>query len=73
MTTVRGYYDGSQIVMNEKMNLNVGQEVIVTILNMPAKEHKSEIDLSKYMGRGEKMFHTDAQDYVKELRTNDRL
>lgn len=50
----------------------IGQEVIVTILDMPEKKKKS-INLEKYMGRGKKMFTDDAQEYVKELRSNDRL
>ena len=29
--------------------------------------------LKQYVGRGEKMFHTDAQEYVRELRVDDRM
>ena len=35
--------------------------------------NKNKIDLKKYMGRGKKMFDTDAGDYVKELGENDRV
>ncbi|MBQ8693018.1 MAG: hypothetical protein IJ520_07740 [Synergistaceae bacterium] len=31
------------------------------------------IDLDYYMGRGEKMFDYDAQEYIRELRSSDRL
>ena len=72
LTAVKGYYDGKQIVMNEDVKLAAGQEVIVTILEMQNKAKKT-IDLKKYMGRGEKMFQTDAQDYIKGLRDSDRV
>ena len=29
-------------------------------------------NLSRYIGRGKKMFHGDAQDYIRELRDCDR-
>ena len=67
LAAVKGYYNGKQIVMNEDVKLAAGQEVIVTILEMQNKAKKT-VDLKKYMGRGEKMFQTDAQDYIKELR-----
>lgn len=72
LAAVKGYYNGKQIVMNEDVKLADGQEVIVTILEMQNKAKKT-IDLKKYMGRGEKMFQTDAQDYIMELRDSDRI
>ena len=72
LAAVKGYYDGNQIVIDEDVDLSVGQEVIVTILEKSTQARK-KIDLKKYMGRGEKMFQTDAQDYIRELRDNDRL
>ena len=50
-----------------------GQEVIITVLKPIEPEKKNTIDLTKYMGRGKKMFEYDSQEYVKELRSNDRL
>lgn len=72
LTAVRGYYNGHQIVIDEDIKMIAGQEVIVTILDRKAEEGK-KIDLSQYMGRGKKMFQTDAQEYIKELRENDRI
>ena len=72
LTAVKGYYDGTQIVMDENVNLKVGQEVIVTILDMQKKARK-KVNLKQYVGRGEKMFHTDAQEYVQGLRADDRI
>lgn len=72
MAAVKGHYDGTQIIMDESVNLREGQEVIVMILDLEKKD-KEKIDLKKYMGRGEKMFQTDAQDYVKGMRVDDRI
>lgn len=72
MAAVKGHYDGTQIIMDESVNLREGQEVIVMILDLEKKD-KEKIDLKKYMGRGEKMFQTDAQDYVKGMRADDRI
>ncbi len=72
LAAVRGYYNGSHIVIDEDISLSTGQEVIVTILDTQnAPDEK--IDLKKYMGRGEKMFHTDAQEYIREMRDSDRI
>lgn len=73
MTSVKAHYNGSQIVMDEDIGLAEGQELIITLLNIKPKKKKPEIDLDRYIGRGEKMFNRDAQDYVKELRSNDRI
>lgn len=72
LAAVKGYYNGSHIVINEDIGLSAGQEVIVTILDTQSVPEK-KIDLKKYMGRGEKMFHSDAQDYIREMRDNDRI
>ena len=37
-TAVRGYYDGTQIVLNENIKLSYGQQVIVTILKSELPE-----------------------------------
>ena len=77
MTSIRGHYNGSCVILDEKITLTAGQQVIITVLNTvdsPTFRAKTDkLDLSQYMGRGEKMFHTDAQEYVKELRANDRV
>ena len=68
---VNGYYNGNNIVLEEDVSLAEGQRVIVTIPDTTQKKEK--IDLERYIGRGKKMFHSDAQEYVRELRENDRL
>lgn len=73
MTAVNGYYDGSRIVMDEEIPLRKGQRVIITLLEPPTRAPRDDIDLRKYMGHGRKMFHGNADAYVKELRTGDRI
>ena len=72
LTAVNGYYNGEHIVTEEKVHLIAGQKVIITILEY-TPEKKKNIDLSSYMGRGEKLFHSDANDYVRRLRSDDRI
>ncbi len=71
LAAVNGYYNGDSIVLEEEVSLEKGQKVIVTILD--AKQKKERIDLEHYIGRGKKMLNSDAQDYVRELRENDRI
>lgn len=72
-SAVKGYYDGSKIVMDEEIPLTAGQELIIMILE-PAEAEAKQVDLRKYMGRGKKMFpDSDPADYVRELRENDRV
>ena len=71
LAAVNGYYDGDSIVLEEDISLSKGQKVIVTILD--TVQRKEGIDIDQYIGRGKKMFQSDAQDYVRELRENDRL
>lgn len=72
LAAVKGYYNGKHIVMEENIEMVAGQEVIITILNMSTQNQK-KIDLKKYMGRGEKLFHEDVQEYIREMRDNDRI
>ena len=76
MTSIRGHYNGSHIVPDENIALVSGQQVIITVLNVSqdaVPPATAALDLSRYMGRGKKLFDIDAQEYVRELRDNDRL
>ena len=72
LATVKGYYDGNRIVIDEDVKLAIGQQVMVTILEYEEQPEK-KIDLKNYKGRGPKLLDTDAQDYINELRLNDRI
>ena len=72
LTAVSGYYNGEHIVTEEKVDLVAGQKVIITILEY-TPEKKKKVDLSSYMGRGAKLFDSDANDYVRGLRSDDRV
>ena len=73
MQAVEGYYNGTHIVMDEKIRLRKGQRVIITVLDNTAAPSKKAIDLRKYMGRGERMFNGNIEAYVKKLRSDDRV
>ena len=73
-TAVGGYYNGYQIVPDEELRLKKGQRVIITLLEpVERTAARRKTDLSKYMGRGDKMFETDAAEYIKRLRTDERI
>jgi len=40
LAAVKGYYNGSHIVIDEDISLSTGQEVIVTILDTPSAPDK---------------------------------
>lgn len=82
LAAVKGYYDGNQIIISEddRKNLSVGDEVIITILD--------RISRQKVETRAEKrrrLIESDAfviptgrtveavDEYIKELRDNDRF
>lgn len=82
LAAVKGYYDGTQIVVNEedRKNFSIGDEVIITILDNFGKRKVQE--------RAEKRMHLIESDafvvssertveeidkYIRELRDNDRF
>ena len=73
LAAIGGYYNGSQIVLDEQVELARGQRLIITILEQPKPAVTAAGSLRRYMGRGEKLFDGDAAEYVKELRDDDRL
>ncbi len=81
LAAVKGYYDGNQIILNEndRNSLSVGDELIITILDRidEQKEARAEkrrrlIESGAFVvssGRTAK----DINEYIQEMRTNDRL
>lgn len=82
LAAVKGYYDGNQIILDEdaRKNLSVGDEVIITVLD--------RINGQKAKTRAEKrrrLIESDAfvipsgrtveevDEYIKEMRSNDRF
>ena len=72
LATVKGYYDGNKIVIDEDVKLAIGQQVMITILEYEEQPDK-KIDLKSNKGRGPKLMDIDAQDYISKLRSNDRF
>ena len=81
LAAVKGYCDGNQIILNEndRNSLSVGDELIITILDRidEQKEARAEkrrrlIESGAFVvssGRTAK----DINEYIQEMRTNDRL
>ena len=77
LATVKGYYDGTQIVIDEKDReaLNTGDEVVITILNRlnaTRKETRADrrrriVDLEKYVIPSGKSAE-EIDDYIRGLR-----
>lgn len=82
LAAVKGYYDGTQIVVdeNDRKTLNIGDEVIITILdrvNATEKETRADkrrriVDLEKYVVSGGRSTE-EIDNYIRELRDNDRI
>ena len=72
LTAINGYYDGIHIVLSDNIKLKKGQKVIITAEVSDTTPQKN-LDLSRFMGRGKKMFKGDAAEFIKELRENDRV
>lgn len=82
LVAVKGYYDGTQIVVdeNDRKTLNTGDEVIITILDRldtTKKETRAEkrrriVDLEKYVVSGGRSVE-EIDNYIRELRDNDRI
>lgn len=82
LVAVKGYYDGTQIVVdeNDRKTLNTGDEVIITILDRldtTKKEARAEkrrriVDLEKYVVSGGRSVE-EIDNYIRELRDNDRI
>ncbi len=82
LAAVKGYYDGTQIIVNEddRKNLNIGDEVVITILNrivMTRKETRADrrkklIESGEFVStNGRSAEEVDA--YIRELRDDDRF
>lgn len=74
MLAVKGKIQGNTVVIkDEDIKKYDGKDVIVTILDFQYERQKKQVDLKKYMDRGEKLFQSDAQEAIRELRDYDRL
>lgn len=82
LAAVKGYYDGKQIVVaeDERKSLNIGDEVIITILDRGNKAEMDEKEVKRrnilesdvyVMTSGRSIEEIDA--YIKEMRDNDRF
>ena len=73
LTSIKGHYNGSQIVLEENVGLTKGQKLIITVLDPEQPDAKEIPDLSRYMGRGKSKIGRDAHEYIREMRDHDRI
>lgn len=82
LTSVKGYYDGNQVVIdeNDKQILSLGDRVVVTILNRNLiRQPETLADKRRRLIEEEKYVHPSGRtaeeitDYLREIRENDRL
>ena len=66
-----GSFDGRYIIPDKDIHLSSGQKILVTIHD--AVDKRGDIDLDKYINQGEKLFPEDAQEYIRELRNEERI
>ena len=66
MLAVKGTIQGNTVVIkDEDIKKYDGKDVIVTILDFQYERQKKQVDLKKYMDRGEKLFQSDAQEAIR--------
>ena len=82
LAAVKGYYDGKQIIVdeNDRKSLNVGDELIITILSgldstrkETRAERRSRILVSKKYVNSGKMTTMEIDEYIKEQRSDERF
>lgn len=68
---ISGSFDGRYIIPDRDIHLLSGQKILVTIHD--AVDKRENIDLDKYINHGERLFPADAQNYIRELRDEERI
>ena len=70
-----GYFDGERVATREKIFRGSGQEdlTLAKMLKKAEETTMAPIDFSKFRSGGRYGIDKDAQEYVKELRSNDRF
>lgn len=72
MFSIKGVIQGNKVVFEDDVSKYAGRDVIATILDCPYKREDSlQLDLDRFVTpteRGKK-----ADEYIKELRANDRV
>ena len=68
---ITGMFNGKYIIPDKDIRPKAGQKIIVTIRDITRS--KTEVDLDKYINKGEKLFKKDAQEYIREIRDEERF
>ena len=75
LQTIYGYYNGDRIITDGDIGFSKGQRVRITAVPADDQKERKKAALEGFMGRGKKMFETteDIDNYIRELRDNDRF
>ena len=82
LAAVKGYYDGTKIVVDERdrKTFNIGDEVIITILDKisttreetRAAKRRRIVDMGKYVSPSGRSAE-EIDNYIREMRDDDRF
>lgn len=68
---INAYYDGGYLIPERRLRLKPGQRITVIVLDNESKRNIP--DLEKYVNSGERLFDRDAQEVIKEGRSEERF
>ena len=71
MLAINGHYNGSNIVLDEQIEMTAGQKLMVIIETPAPASKRKKIDLDKYVTPTERGEHV--EEYMEEMRGNDRI
>lgn len=69
MLAINGYYNGTNIVLDDNVEMKEGQRLLI-VMDSP-KKGKRKIDLNKYIEKTDRGRNVDA--YMEEMRAGDRI
>ena len=71
MLAINGHYNGSNIVLDEQIEMTAGQKLMVIIETPAPTSKRKKINLDKYVTPTERGKHV--EEYMEEMRGNDRI
>ena len=68
---ITGTFDGRCIIPDKTIKPSIGQKILITIRD--SYKEKKDINLDQFINQGERLFTMDAQEYIRELRDEERV
>ena len=78
MTSIMGHYNGSQIILDENINLSFGQRLIITILDTDDNRNSTDsrvrfLDAFERTLKPSGRSADEINQYIREMRDHDRF